>query len=122
MWSARCRRAGYPDHSPGEFYAAAIRDFSLFLFVGGLLAGALAAMDVLVAAPIVALIFVLRGLARCAPENPGEKEEPYPCATTGRSGYLSCSALLSSGVGVQGSLAARIFVWADLSATCWDCW
>src|SRR5690606_38299787 len=39
------RRAGYPYDTPGEFYAVAMRDFSSFLLVGGLLAGALAAMD-----------------------------------------------------------------------------
>src|SRR5512133_2309158 len=37
------RRAGYPYDTPGEFHAVAIRDFSLFLAVGGALAGALAA-------------------------------------------------------------------------------
>jgi 3-oxoacyl-(acyl-carrier-protein) synthase len=39
------RRAGYPYDTPGDFYAAAIRDFSVFLAVGGLLAGALAGMQ-----------------------------------------------------------------------------
>jgi hypothetical protein len=58
------RRAGYPYDTPGEFYAAAIRDFSTFLLVGGLLAGALAAMDVVLAAPVIAMIFILLGLRR----------------------------------------------------------
>ena len=58
------RRAGYPYDSPGEFYAAARRDFSLFITVGGLLAGALAAMDMAIAAPFVALIFGFLGLRR----------------------------------------------------------
>lgn len=43
------RRAGYPYDTPGEFYAVAIRDFSTFLLVGGMLAGALAAMNILAA-------------------------------------------------------------------------
>ena len=41
------RRAGYPYDTPGEFYAVAIRDFSIFLAVGGLLAGALDFLGVL---------------------------------------------------------------------------
>ena len=48
------RRAGYPYDTPGEFYAAAMRDFSIFLLVGGLLAGALAALNMAVGAPFVA--------------------------------------------------------------------
>ena len=58
------RRAGYPYDTPGEFYAAAMRDFSTFLLVGGLLAGALAALNMAVAAPFVALIFAFLGLRR----------------------------------------------------------
>ena len=58
------RRAGYPYDTPGEFYAAAIRDFSIFLAVGGLLAGALAAMNVITVAPVIAAIFILFGLRR----------------------------------------------------------
>src|SRR5690606_11840026 len=58
------RRAGYPYDTPGEFYAAAIRDFSTFLLVGGMLAGALAAMNILAAAPVIAMIFILLGLRR----------------------------------------------------------
>ena len=58
------RRAGYPYDTPGEFYAAAIRDFSLFIAVGGLLAGALAALGMAVAAPFIALLFAFLGLRR----------------------------------------------------------
>src|SRR5512145_2778141 len=58
------RRAGYPYDTPGEFYAVAIRDFSTFLLVGGLLAGAMAALNMLMAAPVIALIFIFLGLRR----------------------------------------------------------
>ena len=99
------RRAGYPYDTPGEFYAVAIRDFSLFLAVGGALAGALAAMNILAAAPVVALIFIFLGLRR-----------PYVrLKTLARKraeglrnnmliGLSVLSALLSSGVGVQEAL------------------
>ena len=58
------RRAGYPYDTPGEFYTAAIRDFSVHLFVGGMLAGALAAMGKVPFAPVIAMIFILLGLRR----------------------------------------------------------
>jgi hypothetical protein len=58
------RRAGYPYDTPGDFYAAAIRDFSMFLFVGGMIAGALATMGMVAFAPVIAMIFILLGLRR----------------------------------------------------------
>jgi Flp pilus assembly protein TadB len=99
------RRAGYPYDTPGEFYASAIRDFSLFLGVGGLLAGALAAMDVLVAAPIVALIFVLLGLRRPYVRlKTLAKKRAESLRNNMLIGLSVLSALLSSGVGVQEAL------------------
>ena len=99
------RRAGYPYDTPGEFYAAAMRDFSLFLGVGGMLAGALAAMDMAIAAPFIALIFGFLGLRRpyVRLKNLAKKR-----AESMRSNMLIglsvLSALLSSGVGVQEAL------------------
>ena len=55
------RRAGYPYDTPGDFYAAAIRDFSLFLAVGGMLAGAMAAMDMLGGGIFLAAVFIFLG-------------------------------------------------------------
>ena len=99
------RRAGYPYDTPGEFYASAIRDFSLFLGVGGLLAGALAAMDVLVAAPIVALMFVLLGLRRPYMRlKTLAKKRAESLRNNMLIGLSVLSALLSSGVGVQEAL------------------
>jgi Flp pilus assembly protein TadB len=99
------RRAGYPYDTPGEFYAAAIRDFSLFLGVGGLLAGALAAMDILMAAPVVALIFVLLGLRRPYVRlKTLAKKRAESLRNNMLIGLSVLSALLSSGVGVQEAL------------------
>jgi hypothetical protein len=99
------RRAGYPYDTPGEFYAVAIRDFSLFLGVGGLLAGALAAMDVLVAAPVVALIFVFLGLRRPYVRlKTLAKKRAESLRNNMLIGLSVLSALLSSGVGVQEAL------------------
>ena len=58
------RRAGYPYETPGEFYAAAVRDFSMYLVVGAALAAVLTIFDMGIAGPIVAGIFIFLGLRR----------------------------------------------------------
>lgn len=99
------RRAGYPYDTPGEFYAVAMRDFSLYLAVGGLLAGALAALNVLVAAPVIALIFVFLGLRRpYARLKTLAKKRAESLRNNMLIGLSVLSALLSSGVGVQEAL------------------
>jgi hypothetical protein len=99
------RRAGYPYDTPGEFYAAAMRDFMLFITVGSLLAGALAAMDMTIAAPFIALVFGFLGLRR---PYVRVKNLAKIRAESMRSNMLIglsvLSALLSSGVGVQEAL------------------
>lgn len=99
------RRAGYPYDSPGDFYAAAIRDFASFLLVGGLLAGALAAVNVVAAAPVVALIFVLLGLRRPYARLRGlARKRAEALRSNMLTGLSVLGALLSSGVGVQEAL------------------
>ena len=99
------RRAGYPYDTPGEFYAVAMRDFSLYLAVGGLLAGVLAALNVLVAAPVIALIFVLLGLRRPYVRlKTLAKKRAESLRNNMLIGLSVLSALLSSGVGVQEAL------------------
>jgi hypothetical protein len=58
------RRSGYPYATPGEFYAAAIRDFLLFLLVGSGLAAALVVLNLAIAAPFAASMFIFLGLHR----------------------------------------------------------
>ena len=99
------RRAGYPHDTPGEFYAAAIRDFSIFLLVGGLLAGAVAALGLLVAAPILALIFVFLGLRRPYVRMKALAAKRAEALRNNMLIGLSVlGSLLSSGVGVQEAL------------------
>ena len=99
------RRAGYPYDTPGEFYAAAMRDFSIFLLVGGLLAGALAALNMAVAAPFVALIFAFLGLRRPYVRiKTLAKKRAEAMRSNMLIGLSVLSALLSSGVGVQEAL------------------
>lgn len=99
------RRAGYPYDTPGEFYAVAIRDFSIFLTVGGLLAGALAAMNLIVVAPVIALIFVFLGLRRPYVRlKTLAKKRAESLRNNMLIGLSVLSSLLSSGVGVQEAL------------------
>jgi Flp pilus assembly protein TadB len=99
------RRAGYPYDTPGEFYAAAMRDFSLFLGVGGMLAGALAAMDMAIAAPFVALVFAFLGLRRPYVRIKARaKKRAESMRNNMLIGLSVLNSLLSSGVGVQEAL------------------
>lgn len=58
------RRAGYPYESTGAFYVSAIRDFTMFLVVGILVAGSLTTLDVGPFAPLFAVPFIIIGLRR----------------------------------------------------------
>ena len=99
------RRAGYPYDTPGEFYAVAIRDFSIYLAVGGLLSGALAAMNMLTLAPVMALIFIFLGLRRPYVRlKTLAKKRAESLRNNMLIGLSVLSALLSSGVGVQEAL------------------
>ncbi|HKJ37727.1 MAG TPA: hypothetical protein VJ972_03050 [Anaerolineales bacterium] len=99
------RRAGYPYDTPGEFYAVAIRDFSTFLLVGGMLAGALAAMNVIAVAPVIAMIFILLGLRRPYVRiKTLAKKRAESLRNNMLIGLSVLSSLLSSGVGVQEAL------------------
>lgn len=99
------RRAGYPYDTPGEFYAVAIRDFSLFLAVGGMLAGALAAVNVMMVAPVIAMIFITLGLRRpYVRMKTLARKRAESLRNNMLIGLSVLSSLLSSGVGVQEAL------------------
>lgn len=61
---ALLRRSGYYYATPGEFYAAAIRDFSQYLVIGVALAVGLVILDMPVAALPILVIYVTLGLRR----------------------------------------------------------
>ncbi|MBK7453945.1 MAG: hypothetical protein IPJ46_09600 [Anaerolineales bacterium] len=99
------RQAGYPYDSPGEFYAVAMRDFTIFLTVGGLLAGAIASMNMPVAAPVIALIFIFLGLRRPYVRlKTLAKKRAEGLRNNMLIGLSVLGSLLSSGVGVQEAL------------------
>ena len=99
------RKSGYPYDTPGEFYSVAIRDFSTFLLVGGLLAGALAAVKVIWVAPVIAMILILLGLRRPYVRiKTLAKKRAESLRNNMLIGLSVLSSLLSSGVGVQEAL------------------
>jgi hypothetical protein len=99
------RRAGYPYDTPGEFYAVAIRDFTIFLVVGGLLAGALASNNMIAVAPVIAIMFIFLGLRRPYVRlKTLAKKRAEGLRNNMLIGLSVLSALLSSGVGVQEAL------------------
>ena len=61
---ALLRRSGYYYATPGEFYAAAIRDFSQYLLIGGALAVGLVILDMPVAAVPILAVYIVLGLRR----------------------------------------------------------
>ncbi len=61
---ALLRRSGYYYATPGEFYAAAIRDFSQYLLIGAALAVGLVILDMPVAAIPILAIYIVLGLRR----------------------------------------------------------
>jgi hypothetical protein len=99
------RRAGYPYDTPGEFYASAVQTFAAFLFLAGLLAGALAALGQPLAAPFVALGSILLGLRwPYARLNRLARRRAEALRSNLLLGLALLESLLSSGVQVQEAL------------------
>jgi hypothetical protein len=58
------RRAGYPFDTPGEFYASAIKYFTIYLIAGAVTAGVAYIFGLGIAAPFLAGAFIYMGLVR----------------------------------------------------------
>jgi hypothetical protein len=83
----------------------AIRDFTIFLAVGGLLAGALAANNMIAVAPVITIMFIFLGLRRPYVRLKAlAKKRAEGLRNNMLIGLSVLSALLSSGVGVQEAL------------------
>lgn len=99
------RRAGYPYETPGAFYATAVRTFSLFLAVGGLLAGWLFLMGMGIVGIALAAIFIFLGLRRPYSQLKSlARRRAEAMRNNMLTGLAMLSALLVSGVGVQEAL------------------
>lgn len=99
------RRAGYPYDTPGDFYAAAIRDFTQFLAIGGLLAGALVVLDMGFVSPVMAAIFIVPGLRRPYTRlKLIAKKRAEGMRNNMLIGLAVMESMLTAGVGVQEAL------------------
>jgi len=99
------RRAGYPYDTPGEFYAAAMRMFSIYLAIGGLLAGAMVFLNAPLAAPVLVLIFVFLGLRRPYVRlRLLAKKRAEAMHSNMLIGLATLNSLLSAGMGAQEAL------------------
>lgn len=99
------RRAGYPYDTPGAFYAAAVHTFSRFLAVGGLLAGLLFSLGMLLPGLFIAAIFVFLGLRRPYSRlKTLAKKRAEATRSNMLTGLAMLNALMSAGVGVQEAL------------------
>jgi hypothetical protein len=102
---AGLRRAGYPYDTPGAFYAAAVRVFSIYLAVGSLLAGVLASFGKAGPGLVLGAIFMILGL-----RWPYARLRSLASKRAGAmrnnmlTGLAVLNALLSSGVSVQEAL------------------
>jgi hypothetical protein len=99
------RRAGYPYDTPGAFYAAAVRTFSIYLAIGGLLAGVMFSLGMGLAGLGPAAVFIFLGLRRpyvrlklLAKRRAGAMRNNM------LTGLAMLNALLTSGVNVQDAL------------------
>ena len=99
------RRSGYPYETPGEFYASAVRTFSMYLVVGGLLAGVMANLGMGIAGLALAAIFVFLGLRQpYARLKLQAKRRADAMRNNMLTGLAMLNSLLGSGVGVQEAL------------------
>lgn len=99
------RRAGYPYDTPGEFYAHAVHTFSLFLTVGGLLAGFLFSLGMPFPGIFIAAIFVFLGLRRPYTHLKALATKRAEALRSNMlTGLAMLNALMSAGVGVQEAL------------------
>ena len=99
------RRAGYPYDTPGEFYAAAVRTFSLYLAIAGLVAGLMVSLGMIPAGMALAALFIFLGLRRpyVRLKLLAKKRAEALCSNM-LTGLAMLHALMSAGVGVQEAL------------------
>ena len=105
------RRAGYPYNTPGEFYAAAIKLFTVYLVAGALTAGVLVMLGLGIAAPVLAAAFIYLGLTRpYANLKALAKKRAEGMRNNMLVGLAVLESLLASGQGVQESMRSASHV------------
>ncbi len=99
------RRAGWPYETPGDYYAAAIRTFAVYLLIGAGCAVGVALSDAPEMAPFVAAAFVYLGLRRPGYQLQQKvKRRAEAMRSNMLIGLSVLNSLLDAGVGVQEAL------------------
>lgn len=102
------RRSGYIYETPGDFYAAAIRTFGIYLALGGIVAGFIlltGETDNLPIALVVAVVCVLQGLRRpYADLKKAIKRRSELTRNNMLIGLATLNALLTTGMQVQEAM------------------
>jgi hypothetical protein len=99
------RRAGYPFDTLGEFYASAIKYFTVYLTAGAITAGVVAMLGLGVVAPFLAGAFIYLGLTRpYANLRSLAKKRAEAMRNNMLVGLAVLESLLVAGVGIQESM------------------
>jgi len=99
------RRAGYPYGTPGEFYASAIKYFTVYLTAGAITAGAVYMLGLGMAAPFLAGAFIYMGLTRpYANLRSLAKKRAEAMRSNMLVGLAVLESLLAAGRGVQDAM------------------
>jgi hypothetical protein len=101
------RRAGYPFSTPGEFYASAIKYFTVYLVAAAIASGILVILGLGVVAPFLAAGFIYIGLTRpYANLRTLAKKRADALRNNMLVGLAVFESLLAAGQGVQESMRA----------------
>ena len=101
------RRAGYPFSTPGEFYASAIKYFTVYLVAAAITSGILVILGLGVVAPFLAAGFIYMGLTRpYANLRTLAKKRADALRNNMLVGLAVFESLLAAGQGVQESMRA----------------
>ncbi|NPV87872.1 MAG: hypothetical protein HPY45_17885 [Anaerolineae bacterium] len=99
------RRAGYPYDTPGDFYAAAVRTFGIYLALGAVWAGIMYAYGYIFAVPIVAALMIFQGLRKPYTKlKQLAKKRAELMRNNMLVGLATLGSLLASGMGVQEAM------------------
>jgi hypothetical protein len=99
------RRAGYPYDTPGEYYASAIRYFTVYFIAGAITAGAVYLLGLGIAAPFLAGAFIFMGLTRpSANLRSLAKKRAEATRSNMLVGLAVLESLLIAGVGAQDAM------------------
>jgi hypothetical protein len=99
------RRAGYPYDTPGEYYASAIKYFTVYFIAGAITAGVMYLLGLGIAAPFLAGAFIFVGLTRPSANLHGlARKRAEAMRSNMLVGLAVLESLLIAGVGKQDAM------------------